>query len=446
MKSVIILSLCVLLFCNSNSNGETKPKNQVWKETGCTPFSDVRDGIPAYNRGSVKYHRSGEGILKVKLSEPVVIGVAEKEEKWGYFQFPVIYKDLQDNLVAQWNMSDDAIESYGKGNINCSRSTDNGKTWNPVRRETIVGGGLMFPDGERIKINTPVALITEELTLPTPIQHTRSPRGYTFYRVNELPEKLQGVYIDRLRKGNMRWTTEHSTLDDSAAVRYDRGGLFPVIWWGDIRIAPDGFVYTGVYPGFFLNGDGKVEPSGINFYKSTDKGHIWKLVSRILYLPDLEADQQGDKRTLFGFTEPAFEILSDGSFLCVMRTDGPMYLTRSLDLGKTWTKPKAFTPNGVLPRLLQLENGVVVLASGRPGVQLRFSIDGKGDIWTDPFQILPYDDKKEQVSCGYTEIIATGHDRFLLIYSDFKCPNQSGELRKAIKVREVKVTLLKNSH
>jgi hypothetical protein len=34
-------------------------------------------------------------------------------------------------------------------------------------------------------------------------------------------------------------------------------------------------------------------------------------------------------------------------------------------------------------------------------------------------------------------LLATGPDRFLIIYSDFKYPTPTGERRKAIKVREV---------
>jgi hypothetical protein len=117
-----------------------------------------------------------------------------------------------------------------------------------------------------------------------------------------------------------------------------------------------------------------------------------------------------------------------------------MYISRSSDQGITWSHPVPFTPNGVLPKLLQLENGVLVLASGRPGVQIRFSHDGKGESWTDPFEMLPYDNPSEVLSCGYTQFLATGPDRFLIIYSDFKYPNEDSELRKAIKVREIIVT------
>jgi len=43
-----------------------------------------------------------------------------------------------------------------------------------------------------------------------------------------------------------------------------------------------------------------------------------------------------------------------------------------------------------------------------------------GERWTDPFEMLPFGNEKDQVSCGYTELLATGRDRFLLIYFDFR--------------------------
>jgi len=109
--------------------------------------------------------------------------------------------------------------------------------------------------------------------------------------------------------------------------------------------------------------------------------------------------------------EPAFEILKDGTYVCVTRTtDGegncPMYISYSKDSGKNWSKIEAIGTNGVSPRLLQLANGVVVLASGRSGVQLRFLVNRKDRTWTRPFEMVPYENEKDDVSCGYSNLIA----------------------------------------
>lgn len=444
MKDIIIILLCVALLGCSASNKIGLP-SRTWEETGYNADSAVKPGIPVYEGTRINYKRDGKSLLTVRLEGPAIVGVATKPEKWGFFQFPSIYRSKDSILVATWNMSEDAVESYGKGGLGgFAVSRDGGKSWSPSENPSI-GGGLLLPGRDRIKISTPKAIATGELKLPIPVVANKG--GIGLYKLSELPEILQGVYLNRLAKGGGSWVTEHNVLDDPQAVRYTISGLFPLVWWGDMHIAADGSIIAGIYPGFFLNEKGGVDPSGILFYRTTDEGRTWKIQGRMPYEPDLKTDSNGDKRLLFGFTEPAFEILSDGTFLCVMRTtdsfvsNSPMYVSRSTDLGVTWTKPETFTKAGVLPRLLQLDNGVIVLASGRPGVQLRFCTDGKGQKWTDPFEMLPFKNEREAaVSCGYTELLATGPDRFLLIYSDFTYRNKENQIRKAIKIREVIVT------
>ena len=438
MLILINTSIFFALYGCINSN----EARLIWDERSQTKEIGIKQGIPVYEESNVDYKRNGDIILKIKLDEPVIVSIASKPEEWGFFQFPSIYRS-QDNgeLVAKWNMATDAVESYGKGGHGFAISRDGGKIWTSIGGELPVGGGLLLPNGEQIQIYTPPALKVEELQLPKPLSN----KGTTLYKLSEIPEVLQGMYLKRLAKGETSWTTEHELVEDPQAVRYTISGMFPLVWWGDLRIASDSSIIAGIYPGFYLNEKGNVDPSGVLFYRSTDGGRKWKIRGRIPYEYNLEKDPNGDKRLSTGFTEPGFEILLDGTFLCVMRTsDGygnsPMYITRSVDDGITWLRPKSLTSAGVLPRLLQLENGVIVLASGRPGVQLRFSTDGKGEKWTDSFEMFPFENENETVSCGYTELLATGPDRFLLIYSDFKYRNEVGTIRKAIKVREVIVT------
>jgi hypothetical protein len=293
---------------------------------------------------------------------------------------------------------------------------------------------------------TPKAIKTSELRLPNPVgaaNENYSKVRQPLYRHSELPPEVQGVCLSRLAKGSTRWVSEREALDDPQALRYSLIDLFPIIWWGDLHIASDGSVIAGIYPGLRLRDDGTADSKdGIFFYRSIDAGHSWQIQGRIPYAPDLAADPKGAER--MGFTEPAFEILADGDFLCVARTtdglgNGPMYSSCSQDGGRTWSSPEVMARSGVLPRLLRLTNGIVALSSGRPGVQLRFCADGCGKTWTQPIELMPYTDENDAVSCGYTSLLATGLDRFLIVYSDFKYKDAAGEIRKAIKVREVSV-------
>ncbi len=399
-------------------------------------------GIPAYEKITIKT----DG-LKIELAEPVIVDVAKKPEEWGFFQFPALYRNSDGAIVARWNMAEDAIRSYGKDGHAYKISTDEGKTWhdsdNPL---SVRDPGTLLPNGDRISVYTPQARVVKEISLPAPVDSADESYGrvFIYYRLNELPDFLQGVYLNRLPKGGTEQQREHAVINDVNAVRYSETGMIPIVWWGDMHVAPDSSVITGIYPAAYENKTrGKVDPSGVSFYRSTDNGHTWDILGHIPYTPDLKKDSCGLRRLALGFTEPAFEILPDGTFLCVMRTaDGydnsPMYATYSRDMGVSWSHPEPFTLFGVFPRLLNLENGVVALTSGRPGVQLRFLTDGKNGHWTKALEMLPFNN--ETTSCGYTGLLALGENRFLIIYSDFLYQTKTGESRKAIKVREVTVT------
>lgn len=440
-----LISWIVLIACHTSKHVAKEQKVQHIKERE-SPLrkTALSPGIVAYNESKYLYTNGDEKKLSVHLKEPVVVSVATKPEKWGFFQFPSIMRQDDGTLVVQWRLNIDAIEAYGAHQFGSAISKDGGLTWQTaevVDQEVVK---VVLPNGDKVAVLTPKPIKTEELQLPAKIgrgMDTYARTAYDFYKLHDLPDSRQGVFLSRLKKGETSWQPEKASLYDPQAARYTLRGLFPVLFWGDIHVASDKSLIAGIYPGFYIKEDGTVDPkSATFFYRSTDDARSWKIQGRILYEPDNTADTAANKR--MGFTEPAFEIMEDGSYISVARTSdgiglGPMYQSRSVDMGKTWTKPEVITPSGVLPRLLRLQNGVTVLCSGRPGVQLRFSIDKDGKNWSDPFEFLPYADKSEQVSCGYTRLLATGPDRFLVVYSDFKFENEAREIRKAIKVREV---------
>ena len=405
-------------------------------------------GIACYGQERIDYRRPGKPFVKARFGSPVTVAVAPgavgSGVGWGEYQFPAIERCDDGAIRVTFCISPDSIKSYG--NAPGSRiSRDDGKTWSPPGDEKGVSG-LLLPNGDRIVITTPKAQPVADLKLPPPVgiaADNYNKNAPTLYRLTELPPELQTVRLDRMARGSSEWKPEQAKLIDPRALRYSLDGLFPILFWGDVRVAPDGSLIAGIYPGYRVLDDGSADPKDHTFfYRSTDNGHTWVIQGRVLYQPDLKADPKGAER--MGFTEPAFEILADGSLLCVMRTNdalgvGPMYASRSNDLGKSWSKPKAMTPNGVLPRLLRLDNGVLVLSSGRPGVQIRFATDGKGEKWTDPFEIVPKIEGGGADSCGYTGLLATGPDSFIIAYSHFKHRTADGQTRKAIMIREVKV-------
>lgn len=448
-KSYLLFLGLILAGCKTARNAAI-PATE-WAERSNEPLSVITNGIPAFDKTAIQYTQNGKPKYRVTLGEPVVVSVADKEEKWGHFQFPDIARTIDGTIAVKWNMANDNMEAYGGTSSPTAISADGGKTWKPGPTDwehSSLQEGIGLRNGERIKIVTPKPVKESELAMPQPVgSFKRRNSVHTFYKLSEMPASRQGVFLARRKKDERVWTDEQATLDDPQALRYSLRGMVPVVWWGDMKVAADGSVVSCIYPGFQQKPDGTVDlKGGVFFYRSTDNGHSWKILSRIPYQPDTRIDTNGVNK--FWFTEPAFEILADGTYLSVIRShdiySGPMYVSRSTNQGKTFTKPEVIAPNGVFPRLLQLKNGVVVAASGRPGVQLRFSNDGQGKSWTNAFEMLPFGKNStyDQVSCGYTGLLPTGDNSFLIVYSDFDFKNPQGHIRKAIKVREVTVSPL----
>lgn len=384
---------------------------------------------------------------RVVISEPVLVAASPAEERrWGYYQFPTLDRLPDGRIALTFHVHPDSVKSYGLAADRPNRglSDDEGRSWRLTSSDE-PAAGLLLPNGDRLRVVTPRPYPLSGLTLPKPAGERTGTYGkqvYTLYRVRDLPAPLRAIHLARLPKGSTSWREERARMIDPKALRYSLDGLFPIVWWGDMRIAQDKSLIAGIYPGL-LDGDPS-HKGGVFFYRSTDAGRSWRAQGRILYQPDLNADPQGQARD--GFTEPAFELLRDGSLLAILRTTdglgvGPMYSSRSRNLGKTWSPPRAFAPTGVLPRLLLLDNGVLVLSSGRPGVDLRFSFDGKGETWSEPSRLVPLSSEGIQVdSCGYTSLLPLDRDTFLIAYSWFRRPGQDGKTHKAILVRHVRVT------
>jgi hypothetical protein len=382
--------------------------------------------------------------MKITFSDPVLVAEGPAgETRWGRYQFPTFGR-ISNRIALTFHVAEDSARAYGEIGEQPNRglSSDGGRTWSLVRA-TEPTDGLLLPNGDHIRIGTPEvtpkSIPVGELTLPAPVGTLIGTYGnlpYVYFRHDELPVILQGVPLSRRPAGSDRWVVERARLDDPAMMRYTIQEVFPVVWWGDVHLANDGSLLAIVYPCSF-EGD-------VACYRSTDFARSWQAQGRIPYKPDLTIDPLARGR-VHGFTEPGTVLLRDGTLLAVLRTTdglglGPMYLCRSADQGRSWSAPAVMSPTGVMPRLLQLGNGVIVLSSGRPGVDLRFCFDGKGATWTDPQPLVPLtSDDVQADSCGYTSLIALDDDSFLIAYSWFKRPAADGTPRKAVLVRHVTV-------
>lgn len=370
--------------------------------------------------------------FRIELSpERLVVEAPPGEHRWGRWQFPVLETSTNGKLLLFVHVEPDSAASYGKQR-RVYFSHNRGRTW---QQDTTAAAhtpyGFPLRNGEWLRPDTVPATPVTAFPMPSPLAERISYQTpFQLYRLRDLHPSLRNIFFQRFRNGD--WRPEEQPLRDDSALRYSTGGLVPQIWWGDIKRRPDGSLIALTYP-YYHESQLPLPFTSAASYRSRDEGHTWTKVGHILYN---EPDKRRD-----GFTEPALESLPDGSLLAVLRTTdgngvGPMYCSRSRDGGHTWSPPVPITDTGVLPRLLQLRNGVLVLSSGRPGVDLRFSRDG-GHTWSAPQRLIPIPDPSQPQadSCGYTSLVPLGKDRFLITYSRFRPP--SG--RKSIYVREVRV-------
>lgn len=152
-------------------------------------------------------------------------------------------------------------------------------------------------------------------------------------------------------------------------------------------------------------------------FRSVDRGMSYDCCSIVAAPKDAPWGNHGP-------AEPGLEKLANGELLCVMRTgsyagysekggSAPMLLARSADGGKTWQR-KFLNRPGVMPKLLQMSNGVLVCAFGRPGNNLMFSLDG-GRSWGAEMEITEPDVR----STGYMDIYEVEPGRVLVIYDAY---------------------------
>ena len=435
------LLLC-LVFTGCSALHRPVKYNEHFEDNG---LLQIHEGYLSRTTQRISYKREGRKSAIIELSEPIMVAQADRELPWGYYQFPKIGKTEDGTLIVTWQMKEDSHLTYGNASVvsyTPMMSIDGGKTWKPQNKEVkkyVRGYNAILNDGSVIQVVTPPTKdIKAYKGFPTAIV-TKGAKA--FYRVEELPEDFQGAYL-ALTHEDGRTEIIHAKLKDPQLVRYAIDGMMPVVWWGNIKELPDNSLVAGVYPTFYHDKKDDVTLGGVSFYKSLDKGKSWITLSRIPFIHDGVAESRGGD----SFDEPAFEVLADGSFICVMRTgpSSPMYEIISHDKGVTWSTPKPFTPNGVNPQLMLLKNGVLVLASGRPGIQLRFSFDGTGNDWSDPIEMISFFNDEgvytRDVSCGYASIIeGDNKNTFYLVYSDFTKKNELGENRKAIIFRKVTV-------
>jgi hypothetical protein len=413
--------------------------------------------------------------VSLAVGEPVVVAQASPELNragggWGRWQFPYLRRLADGRLHVSFSVEPDAASSYGKP-MGHAYSADEGLTWQVGPPQVVheAEDGLLLPNGDRLQPVQRPARRAEEFDLPQSVCDYvcsfQLPRS--LYRVQDLPPELNEWRFRRLPAGGSVWTEEVAimripdqlacVIDESArgakpgvgGIKQVRKGELPTPFlWGKMRVAPDKSLWAVTYDWRMQAGRPMFAPL---FLRSVDQGHTWDVLGEIPYAGDAKADRQANERT--GFTEPDYTFRPDGSVICLMRTSdgnghGPLYLTRSVDGARTWSKPVPFDltfDGGKMPQLLTLDNGVSLASYGQSGgpasIAVRATTDPAGLDWQAPVPArFSPPAPGAWNSCGHTEMVALDDQTALLVYSDFSYPDEHGVKRKTILTRRIRVT------
>lgn len=112
---------------------------------------------------------------------------------------------------------------------------------------------------------------------------------------------------------------------------------------------------------------------------SDDGGFTWRYLADVASWQDTPGAREGPN-------ESSTARLPDGRLMCVYRVgsgrEQPYHVSYSADEGQTWTKPRRMEdPWSVEPQVVCLENGILLLSGGRPGLMLWVCTDGHGGHW-----------------------------------------------------------------
>jgi hypothetical protein len=386
--------------------------------------------------------------MNVALSPPVTVALSPAgEQRWGYTQFPALSRLPDGRILLMYADAPDASESHGEPGV-AFVSADDGATWQAHTDEPVATrphfAVTSLPGNEALIVPSQryFDCAGADWTFPEPVATAQVYGTLYTYRCRDLPDHVQD-YFRRLpalrydpRTGAWQETAVDYDMHDRLAWRREGTTLLPRPFFERPATVHGGEVMFADYRVRFAMDDGTVPP----------KGCTWLMVSG-------DGGRSFRRRALVGgdptggdlMGEAALAATASGELVCVMRrTDQvqkPMAITRSTDDGYTWAPVADLFEFGVFPNLLALDNGVLVLSYGRPGVHLAFGADGTGRRWDHHEAVIPGDHGAvQQHSCGYTSLLRLSADSCLLAYSDFEHAGDQGGTHKAILVRRITAT------
>ncbi len=271
------------------------------------------------------------------------------------------------------------------------RSSDGGKTWQQAEPFSV--GAYQFPDRLIVDLRTTARTqITDHagvFEVPIFRSNDNGKTVSTETALMNIPEGTGGTGDDG--------KSHPGPLCDHAIVALRDGSLLAGMY---------GYFKTDTVLCETFPKEWKVYKYRSFVMRSRDRGKTWDYLATVAYDPTIGYES---------FCEPDLLVLPDGDILCFMRTGGsgnrhtPLYLSRSTDDGKTWSKPVPVADRGVWPNACMMKNGVIVCTYGRPDNWLMFSLD-QGKTWVGHFRF------HHGTSTSYNSIEEVAPNKLLVVY------------------------------
>jgi len=339
------------------------------------------------------------GDYVVSTGEAFILASREDDPDEGKFVHPRFWRS-DTALYINWKFDQDMLDPYLPNVPNGRYSTDGARTW---QRQTTVA-----PPGYKVMTGpNEVTAYWQTYAVPgTPNQYRMATwrstdGGVTWGEMSWTPitfPDTRGIDIYDAPDGYKRHSPNYKSgitqrpeapahieaMYEQAGTR-KRGPDFH-----RVQVGPDGTLYSLTVAHILPDGDKITDDdqfweqldwtrAAIVIHVSTDSGRTWTY-NGIVAFDEHHDIIEFDEQNLF--SEPAMVIFPDGEMLCMMRTGSnrPLYVTRSKDSGVTWSKPEPISVRGIYPHVYLMHDQVLVLATGRPGCTLHFSLD-RGKTW-----------------------------------------------------------------
>ncbi len=362
----------------------THAKSFLWKDlTSVTPLENVAYHEIAQALYAVEAEETFSIDLDTATEEDLDISVTNSPDS-PVRQFPFLWQ-FEDTVIASWSQHTDTYENAPYDAIMVSR--DGGKTWGEkqIKQNFYLTSVCQLDDGTLFGVN---------------------------YWTHYIDSRTATVHYWTSDDLGATWTEHAGTIHHDNDTTSNSGGWASIVMHRGMRQLPNGTL-QGLAYGRYI-GDTSYRCVVV---ESTDDGKNWYVTATVASGAPLKIDGT-EESGVEGFCEPVMTECADGSLLCVMRigSNKPLYQSRSYDGGATWSTPEILPGIETLadaysvdPDLCLMDNGALVLTTGRPNAKMLVSLDGNGYLWQkNPTQLFAG-------STGYTGVRQVGTDRLLVI-------------------------------